>query len=156
MRLRRIAIVGVLALAGASVFGTVAALGGFSSPTSGVLFAVLTGGEEVGENGEANAGDPDGVGSASVVAVGNNRICFSIIVDGIAAPAAAHIHRGGAGVAGPVAVALTQPTGSPGASSGCVRAPRNVVAGLRSNPGNWYVNVHTADFPGGAVRGQLF
>jgi hypothetical protein len=156
MNIRRLAVVGTLLLVGVLVVGTVVASGG-SGSSSAPLFAVLSGGEEVGANGEANAGDPNGIGSATVVPIGSNRICYSIIVDGIAKPVAAHVHKGGAGIAGPVVVTLTQPNqGSAGVSSGCVRAPRNVVSGLKNNPGGWYVNVHTADFPGGAVRGQLF
>jgi hypothetical protein len=29
------------------------------------------------------------------------------------------------------------------------------AADVLAHPGDYYVNVHTADFPGGAVRGQL-
>ncbi|MGP3929266.1 CHRD domain-containing protein [Nonomuraea sp. KM88] len=27
---------------------------------------------------------------------------------------------------------------------------------IRDNPRNWYANLHTAQFPGGAIRGQLY
>ena len=70
---------------------------------------------------------------------------------------AAHIHRGGKSVAGPVVQELQAPTaGDPGASSACVRLSRSLARSLRSNPGRFYVNVHTPDLPNGAVRGQLF
>jgi hypothetical protein len=70
---------------------------------------------------------------------------------------AAHIHRGSSKVAGPVIQPLDQPaTGDPGASSACVQISRSLARGLRRNPGRFYVNVHTADLPNGAVRGQLF
>jgi hypothetical protein len=46
--------------------------------------------------------------------------------------------------------------GDPGASSACVKISRSLARGLRSNPTRFYVNVHTADLPNGAVRGQLF
>ena len=62
---------------------------------------------------------------------------------------AAHIHIGAAGVAGGVAVPLS-PT------SGCVDGvDKDLIKDIRQNPGNYYVNVHNADFPPGAVRGQL-
>ena len=31
-----------------------------------------------------------------------------------------------------------------------------IAADILANPAGFYVNLHTADFPGGAVRGQLF
>jgi hypothetical protein len=37
-----------------------------------------------------------------------------------------------------------------------VRISRSLARGLRTNPSRYYVNVHTADLPNGAVRGQLF
>jgi hypothetical protein len=121
-------------------------------------FAVLSGGNEVGPTGQANAGDRNGYGTASVVVVGPSQICFSIVVDQIGPPVAAHIHRGPAGVNGPIVVPLTTPpSGDPGTSSGCVPGlAAGLVTAIRTNPSQFYVNVHTAAFPGGAVRGQLF
>src|SRR5688572_6392662 len=72
-------------------------------------FAVLRGGNEVSPSGQANAGDPDGFGTASVVIVGPSQICFSIIVDQIGTPVAAHIHENVAGQHGAIVVPLTPP-----------------------------------------------
>jgi hypothetical protein len=121
-------------------------------------FAVLNGGNEVSPSGQAAAGDRDGFGTASVVVVGPSQICFSIVVDQIGQPVAAHIHRAPAGANGPIVVPLTAPSsGSPGTSSNCVRnLAAGLVAAIRTNPFEFYVNVHTAAFPNGAVRGQLF
>ena len=30
-----------------------------------------------------------------------------------------------------------------------------VIKSIKNNPNNWYVNLHTPDFPDGAIRGQL-
>jgi CHRD domain-containing protein len=119
------------------------------------IFAVMTGAKEVDVNGEHH-GDPNGRGSFSATLDGR-QLCYGIQVKNINNPVAAHIHRGGPKVAGPVIQPLDQPaTGDPGASSACVRISRSLARGLRRNPSKFYVNVHTADLPNGAVRGQLF
>ena len=158
MKARRLAIIGVLVLAGAVAFGSVAAFGGGSGQRYSPHFAVLTGGAEIGEDGKAAAGDPDGRGSATVIVHGGGKVCFAIIVTGISKPVAAHIHSGRAGSAGDVVVPLTQPAaGNPGTSSGCVSGVKaSLIAAMTKDPDGFYVNVHTGDYPGGAVRGQLF
>lgn len=127
------------------------------------MFAVLVGGNEVGAGGAANAGDPDGFGTVTIIVHPtpldplNEQLCFGIALRGIDTPTAAHIHVGKAGVNGAVQVALLAPTaGNPGTSSRCVNAPNALVSNLTSRPSNYYVNVHTAAFPNGALRGQLF
>jgi hypothetical protein len=120
------------------------------------LFAVLTGAKEVDPDGRRGTGDPNGRGSFSATLDGR-QLCYGIQVKNISDPAAAHIHRGGRRVAGPVVQALEHPeAGDPGSSSACVRVARSLARQLRSNPGGFYVNVHTPDYPNGAVRGQLF
>jgi hypothetical protein len=121
------------------------------------LFAVLLGGSEVSATGEANAGDEDGRGSATVIISATNNLCFAIVVDGIDGPTFAHIHRGAAGVNGDIVVPLTEPSaGNPGTSSGCVAVDTALLTEIQNTPSAFYVNVHTGVFPDGAVRGQLF
>lgn len=99
-------------------------------------------------------GDPDGTGSAEVTVVeAIDNVCYKLNVQNIATPTAAHIHRGAVGTAGPPVVTLAPPTN--GASDGCVSAPADVAAAIEANPAGFYVNVHNAEYPGGAVRGQL-
>jgi len=101
-------------------------------------------------------GDPDGTGTASLrLNPGQQQVCFELQVANITLPAiGAHIHRGSVTQAGPVVVALTPPDAS-GTSSGCATADRDLVREIIQNPEAFYVNVHTSDFPAGAVRGQL-
>jgi hypothetical protein len=121
------------------------------------FFAVLSGGNEVGANGQAAAGDPDGHGTASVLFVGDNRICISALVNRLDKPTAAHIHEGPAGRNGPIVVPFTPPaTGNPGTTTACVTVGAAVLGRLHATPTGFYINVHTAKFPDGAVRGQLF
>jgi hypothetical protein len=154
MRLRVL----VAAVAAASVVALIGVVGagaqGGAAPRA--LFAVLSGAKEVSEEGELGAGDTNGRGSFSATFDGN-RLCYGLTVSNIDDPVAAHIHRGSRTVAGPVVVPLEHPTtGDPGASSDCVRVRRSLAQDIRANPAGFYVNVHNADFPGGAVRGQLF
>ncbi len=99
-------------------------------------------------------GDLDGTGSAVVrVNVGQKQVCYDLSVTGIEAATAAHIHEAPVGAAGPVVIGLTPPTG--GMSSGCVTVTRALAKDILKNPADYYVNVHNAEFPGGALRGQL-
>lgn len=116
-----------------------------------VLAATLTGHAEI-----PGPGDPDGSGTASIrLTGGEGRLCFALTARNITLPAAAaHVHRGGAAVAGPVVVPLSPPDAS-GRSEGCVAVDRALVAEILANPSGFYANVHTSDFPAGAIRGQL-
>lgn len=131
--------------------------GKFRHATVPPLFSVLLGGNEVSPEGEANAGDPDGYGSATVLIRGTT-LCFGITVDGIDKPTLAHIHEAPAGVNGPIVVDLTPPDkGNPGSSSDCVRdLDAELLKKIQRNSSGFYVNVHNEKYPAGAVRGQLF
>jgi CHRD domain len=144
---------GVLAIAGL-VLGLTSSVGAQGGDSA--LFSVLTGGKEVDSTGQRGTGDGNGRGSFSATLDGR-MLCYGIQVKNISKPAASHIHRGGSSVAGPVVQELEHPaSGDPGSSSACVRLSRSLARQLRESPGRFYVNVHTPDFPNGAVRGQLF
>ena len=99
-------------------------------------------------------GDPDASGFATVTVQGTT-ITYSILVNGITTPTAAHIHRGAFGVPGPVVVDLN-PTFGAGCTSGTVmNVSQTLINEILANPAGFYVNVHSTEFPGGAVRGQL-
>ena len=113
------------------------------------LTANLSGANEV-----PGPGDADGIGTAIVrVNPGRERVCYTLRVSNIAPATAAHIHFANAGVNGPVVVGLQAPSG--GSSQGCVKISRDLAKALIQNPEGYYVNVHNAEFPAGAVRGQL-
>lgn len=123
-----------------------------------VLFALLKGRNEIGADGRRGAGDPDGRGGFTAL-IANDQVCFGLTVDNIATPTAAHIHRGKPSQNGPIVVTLTAPSsGDPGAASGCVPPDSGntaVLPEILKHPNHFYANVHTGDFPNGAVRGQL-
>jgi hypothetical protein len=104
---------------------------------------------------ESPAGDPVGTGTATVrLRAGQGQVCYQLAVSNLPAAAAAHIHRASAGASGPVVVPLQTPNAA-GTSSGCATAARALVNAILAGPASYYVNVHTAEFPAGAVRGQL-
>jgi hypothetical protein len=114
-----------------------------------------------GANERPDPGDPDGMGMSVVTLsrpAGNafGQVCFEIEVSGITLPAiAAHIHRGTEDVAGPIVVPLSAPD-KDGIARGCTNnVNRGTIRLIVTNPSDFYVNVHTSDFPKGAVRGQL-
>jgi hypothetical protein len=110
----------------------------------------LVGAEEV-----PGPGDPDGSGSATLrLNPGRERICFQLTVEDVAPITAAHIHEAPAGDAGGVVVGLNPPP-TDGDSSGCVHADRELILEIMQDPEAYYVNVHNAEHPAGALRGQL-
>lgn len=108
---------------------------------------ILTGEQEV-----PDPGDPNGRGQFSW-SLDGQRLCYLLSVKRIGTAAAAHIHRGRVGVAGPVRVTLAAP--APRASAGCVDLSATLADKLRDYPRRFYVNVHNAKYPAGALRGQL-
>ena len=148
-----VALVGALLLTGPALAARLGA-----ADHGGRLFTTtLSGAEEVDPiTGDLGAGDPDGSGLATLtVNPGQEEVCYELSVEGITLPAiGAHIHVGAAGENGPVVVRLTLPDAS-GVSSGCADVSRELALEIIRNPENYYVNVHTSDFPNGAIRGQL-
>lgn len=113
---------------------------------------------------ETQAADTDGRGTFGYVGA-KDTLCYILTAKKIEPAAMAHIHTGAAGVAGPIAINLEAPTD--GLSFGCIETvpnetPNTAAVLLQSeldaiiaNPAGFYVNVHNAPFPAGAIRGQL-
>ena len=135
-----------------------------AAPTT--LSAVLTGLAEF-----PGPGDADGTGTASVtVDPEAGTLCYSVSTANIVTPITlAHIHEGVAGTTPPNNIRVhfsAAPGDADGVFSGCAANPgdynvpagvtiQQFLQGLVNNPSNYYVNVHNAVHPAGAVRGQL-
>lgn len=108
----------------------------------------------LGINEVPGPGDPDGMGSFEMtVNPGKGIITYELNVSNIDPATGAHIHRGEAGVAGPVVVPLIPPTN--GSSMGEIEVSKELAMEILKNPEGFYVNVHNAVYPPGAIRGQL-
>jgi CHRD domain len=143
---QRLAIIALMLLmAAVAVAGTAGAV----QAQGRSLSTTLTGAAEV-----PGPGDPHGSGTATLtVNPGLGQICYELTVSGIAPATAAHIHVGAVTQAGPVVVPLEPPTD--GTSSGCAEVSRELALAILKSPSAYYVNVHNAEFPAGALRGQL-
>ncbi|WP_433512826.1 CHRD domain-containing protein [Nonomuraea sp. CA-143628] len=148
--------------AGASPTGPVsqAAIAGQAATADRAQRVIMTGRQEV-----PGPGDPDGHGAFTYTVKGET-LCYTITADRILPATAAHIHRGKRGVAGPITVTLRAPTKGP--ARGCIKAAeqqstsnaalvltKKELHGIVKSPDRYYVNVHNAKYPDGAIRGQL-
>jgi CHRD domain len=103
------------------------------------------------------AGDPDGVGTALITLNhGQAEVCWDLSASNLTLPAtASHIHQAPPGVRGPIVLSLSPPDAA-GVAVGCASGvDQDLILDILVNPGSYYVNVHTTDFPPGAIRGQL-
>jgi hypothetical protein len=118
------------------------------------LISIDTGDQEIA------GGDPDGFATGFIRASGT-RVDYAFTWTGIAPPSAGHIHRGPVGVNGPIVVPLfSAPGGLPASVNGIAGRVTGIDSALTRSinrtPRAFYTNLHNADFPDGAVRGQLF
>lgn len=100
---------------------------------------------------EVAAGDPDGFGVATIL-IDNaaDTVSWSILALGIDLPLTlAHIHQGAAGANGPVRVDFNAAL----AGNSLFDVDLANITPLSAE--GFYVNIHNAFFPGGALRGQL-
>ncbi|MDP9070853.1 MAG: CHRD domain-containing protein, partial [Actinomycetota bacterium] len=110
--------------------------------------ATLTGAAQI-----PGPGDPDGGGTAFIsLNSGQDLLCLTLSVTGIAPATSVHLHNAPAGATGPVIASFLLADDS---STGCVPVGNEVIKEIRRNPDSYYVEVHNAEFRDGALRGQL-
>ena len=128
--------------------------------------AVLSGGEETPAPGVLTGGS----GTADITLdVANQAVTVELQVQNLPnGSTAGHIHVGPRGIAGPVVIDFTFPSGRTGdfgllfrLTSRDLRARPEIGIATMADAiqaiaaGNAYVNVHTSTFPGGEIRGQI-
>jgi hypothetical protein len=120
-----------------------------TTSTREVVFDLdLTGLDEV-----PGPGAIDGSGNANIVVdPDGTEVCYTLRVSEIGEVTGVHIHEGRNGTAGPIAVTLKDPDPE---TSTCVETTNSIITGLTSGDRAFYINVHTEEFPDGAIRAQL-
>jgi CHRD domain len=125
------------------------------------LDATLSGDQEV------PPADPDGTGRAKVeLKPAEEQVCFAVSFRNIGTPNRGHIHQGVAGMNGDIVVEFFELVAIPSDPrhdeledrsrlEGCVPASLSILNAIAANPAGFYVNLHNARFPAGAIRGQL-
>ena len=112
------------------------------------LTARMTAEEEV-----ATPGPPGAKGTALLdIDEDASQLCYQLSYSGITKPNAGKVHRGAKGAAGPPVLDLDV---AKNGDKACTQANRETLHDIVSDPPSHYVNLYTADFPDGAIRGQL-
>lgn len=102
----------------------------------------------------SDALDPDATGSARLE-LGGASIRFHIRTSAnLGKVVATHLHQGGVGVNGPMAIELN-PGFEGDTLEGSIPVNTDLAARILANPSQYYVKLHSRKFPGGAIRGQL-
>ncbi|MFE9443264.1 CHRD domain-containing protein [Streptomyces sp. NPDC006602] len=153
------AIVAAVAVAAGGIAATAtpaSASGGDSGGT--VLAASLRGANEVPVDGGPAVGDKDGA-ALQFVKVQGDKVSVAVKWRGTGKPTALHLHQGAMGTNGGIKVDFTDLLDSNRKGrtvTGTVKVgDAALLDALTTDPGSFYVNLHTAEFPGGAVRGRL-
>jgi hypothetical protein len=128
------------------------------------------------ETGAVGGGEQNGTGTATVTltpsrdaagAITGGTFQFQFNVSALTSATVitlAHIHRGAAGVAGPVVVdsqlsaatGIATPLGTASFDRSNLTATASTIpAEIVANPAGFYFNVHSSANPAGVVRGQL-
>ncbi|WP_406373917.1 CHRD domain-containing protein [Streptomyces sp. NBC_00647] len=122
-----------------------------------ILAASLRGAAEVPVQGGPAVGDKDGA-ALEFIKVKGDKVSVAVTWRGTGRPTLLHIHQGAKGANGGVKVdfgkLLDRIKGH--TVVGTVKVEDTALLdALKTDPGSFYANLHTAEFPGGAVRGQL-
>ena len=90
-------------------------------------------------------------GSASLMFNTDTKIFSITVTHSIASPTNGHIHKAASGENGGAVFPFSSYTSPITLTSGVLDATQEADL----NAGLYYVNIHTNDFPGGEIRGQL-
>ncbi|MBI3285736.1 MAG: CHRD domain-containing protein [Burkholderiales bacterium] len=121
--------------------------GGSSSGTITTYTATLTGTAEVPLNYSA------ATGSGTVTVDSSTMVLTATVTTSGIAGTAAHIHEGAVGISGSIIFPLSEAPAGSGKWSTTVTLTNAQLTELRA--GRYYINVHSALYPAGEIRGQI-
>jgi len=85
-----------------------------------------------------------------------DQFCWTLDVSDLTTDAVmAHVHVGARNTDGPVVIPLAVESSTSFETEACATPAEDDLAALAANPRGYYVNVHTVQYPGGEIRGQL-
>lgn len=103
---------------------------------------------------ETPPGAPNATGAAVIAFHGSSTVCWRFAhLRGFTNATVAHIHAGAKGKSGAIVVPLS--SGPRLHHRGCVPVSGTLVKAIEHNPRGYYVNIHSTQYPNGAVRAQL-
>ncbi len=103
---------------------------------------------------ESPHGAPRGVGLGVIAIHAGSMVCWRFAhLHGFVNATVAHIHTGRQGSSGPVLIPLS--TAAALHHQGCTHASAATITAIERDPAGYYINIHSARYPAGAVRGQL-
>ena len=139
---RALAALAVLIVAGAGALMTAPGSAATAAARATTLTSSLAG---------AGNGDIDGAGFATLrLMARRGDVCATVSWRNIQRPTAAHIHRASDGAV------MVDLSGALSDGSGCnTSVSGTVIRAINANPRAYYVNVHNAPYPGGAIKGTL-
>jgi hypothetical protein len=108
-----------------------------------------------GAGPESDARDPDAKGKAVLEIADPTTIRFLVQTRNLGTVIATHIHKGRAGVIGPMAHEINPGFEGDRLRGVATNVPPEVVADIERNPSAYYLKLHSLKHPGGAIRGQL-
>ena len=116
-------------------------------PIDNVTFANI----QVNSNQEVPTNTSSATGTSNIIYEKNSNILTYIINYSGVTPTAMHFHKGAVGVSGAVEIEVKAPytSGMTGILKLTDAQETDLLAGL------WYLNIHSAAFAGGEIRGQV-
>ena len=103
-------------------------------------------------------GDPDATPNGNVILFFDKpyTVCGAVGTQNLARPITAlEVHRAPPGEAGPTVIVFDLTRAGPSDTDGCADVDKPLMQDIQRNPELYYLDAHNAEFPAGAVRGQL-
>ncbi|MFJ8010112.1 CHRD domain-containing protein [Streptomyces fagopyri] len=133
-------------------------IGRYSKNAPGATYftSVLTGDNEVPVKGKPAVGDKDG-SALALMRIQGDEVSFAFAWTGTGTPTMAHLHQGARGTNGDVKIPFFMnklKDGTPFVFGSVKITDAGLLRSVKTHPEQFYFNLHTSEFPGGAVRGQ--